>query len=236
VTALVVAEAVVIALLAILVAGMLRSHAEILRKLHELQAGEDSPAPFQTAPGVAEPRPAGTAAYDISGATTGGGASAIRVKGVARPTLLAFMSTTCPTCSSFWERLELREILDTMGQTRLVIVTKGPEDESAGHLEQLAPGGVPLVMSTRAFEDYGVPGTPYFVMVDGPSGTVVGEGSATDWEKLLDLMGFADSDVSPAGGDRDRAERVDEELADAGILPGDPQLYGEHKLPADPER
>ena len=39
-TGLVIAEAVAIALLGLLVAGLLRSHAEILRALHELGAGQ----------------------------------------------------------------------------------------------------------------------------------------------------------------------------------------------------
>jgi hypothetical protein len=235
-TALVVAEAVVIVFLAILVAGMLRSHADILRKLHELGAGEEGGAPFQTAAGVTQPGTTSSQAHDIVGATATGGASAIRVKGAAQPTLLAFMSATCSTCHNFWERFDLEEVLRTMGSTRFVIVTKGSEDESPAHIDLLAPQGIPLVMSTQAFVDYGVPGTPYFVMVDGSAGMVTGEGSASDWDKLLDLMGFAGGDVSPGADDRDRAERVDQELADAGILPGDPQLYGEPELSADGEQ
>ena len=235
-TALVVAEAVVIVFLAILVAGMLRSHADILRRLHELGAGQEGGAPFQTAAGVTQPGTTSSQAHDIAGATPAGGASAIRVKGVPQPTLLAFMSATCSTCDNFWERFELDEVLRTLGSTRLVIVTKGPEEESPAHIDLLAPQGIPLVMSTQAFLDYGVPGTPYFVMVDGTAGSVTGEGSASDWDKLLDLMGFAGGDVSPGAGDQDRAERVDQELADAGILPGDPQLYGEHELREDGDR
>ena len=235
-TALVVAEAVVIVFLAILVAGMLRSHADILRKLHELGEGQEGGAPFQTAAGVTQPGATSAQAHDVAGATPAGGASAIRVKGMAQPTLLAFMSATCSTCHNFWERFELEEVLQTMGSTRLVIITKGSEEESPAHIDHLAPKGIPLVMSTQAFLDYGVPGTPYFVMVDGAAETVTGEGSASDWDKLLDLMGFAGDDVSPGADDRDRAERIDEELADAGILPGDPQLYGEHELQGEGEK
>ena len=66
--------------------------------------------------------------------------------------------------------------------------------------------------------------------------TITGEGSASNWDKLLDLMGFAGGGVDPASSDRDRAERVDKELADAGIHPGDPQLYGEHELQTDADR
>jgi len=60
-TTLVVAEAVAIGLLGLLVAGLLRSHAEILRRLHQLGAGDDdrrSPADvrFGLQPGVPAPR------------------------------------------------------------------------------------------------------------------------------------------------------------------------------------
>ncbi|NND01664.1 MAG: hypothetical protein HKN91_02655 [Acidimicrobiia bacterium] len=236
VTALVVALTVVVALLAILVVGMLRSHAEILRKLHDLGAGEGTAAPFQTAQGVTEPRMTGNAAYDIAGATPAGGATAIRVMTPGTATLLAFMSTSCTTCEQFWPRFRDETSLESLGSVRLVIVTKGTEDEMPGAVDRLAPEGISLAMSSQAWLDYQVPGSPYFVMVDGTTGLVTGEGSAGDWDKLLDLMGIAEGDTPLAGhshSDQDRAERVDEELADAGILPGDPQLYGEHELQAD---
>lgn len=235
-TALVVALTVVVALLAILVIGMLRSHAEILRKLHDLGAGEESQTPFQTAPGVTEPRMTGNAAFDISGATPAGGATAIRVKTTGTATLLAFMSTSCTTCELFWPRFQDAASLESLGSIRLVIVTKGAEDEMPTAVDRLAPEGIPLAMSSRAWLDYQVPGSPYFVMVDGTSGLVNGEGSAGDWDKLLDLMGIAEGDTplqAHGHNDQDRAERVDQELADAGILPGDTQLYGEHDLQGD---
>ena len=235
-TALVVALTVVVALLAILVVGMLRSHAEILRKLHELGAGEGQAAPFQTAPGVTEPRMTGNAAFDIAGATPAGGATAIRVKTVGTATLLAFMSTSCTTCEQFWPRFSDPASLEALGPIRLVIVTKGAEDEMPTAVDRLAPDDLPLAMSSQAWLDYQVPGSPYFVMVDGTTGLVNGEGSAGDWDKLLDLMGIAEGDtplLDHGHGDQDRAERVDQELADAGIHPGDPQLYGEHELQAE---
>lgn len=238
-TALVVAEGVVIVLLAILVVGMLRSHAEILRKLHDLGAGDEAAAaPFATTDDVAQPRVTGSAAHDIAGSTPEGGATAIRVKRAGAPTLIAFMSTLCTTCERFWPRFDEPETLAALGSIRLVIVTKGAEEERPAKVAQLAPLGVPLVMSSAAWLDYEIPGSPYFVMVDGTSGLVTGEGSAGDWEKLLDLMGIAEGDVAVGDhhghGDEDRAERVDQELADAGISPGDPQLYGEHELQAEP--
>ena len=226
-TALVIAEAVAIVFLAILVVGLLRSHADVLRELHELREGQGSDAPFRTAAGVAEPRMTGTRAHDIAGATPDGGVAGIRVTQTGQPTLVAFMSTTCSTCEHFWEGFQSDEVLATLGNTRLVIVTRSPQDELAAEVARLAPDGMPLVMSSAAWDNYQVPGSPYFVMVDGASGVITGEGSASSWDKLLDLMGIADGDgpVDAGSNDRDRAERIDQELADSGILPGDPQLY-----------
>ena len=73
---LVVLEAVVIAVLAVLVFGLLRSHADILRSLHRLGAGEDLEAaavPFGPGRGCRLPD-RGTAAADLSGSRPGGGA------------------------------------------------------------------------------------------------------------------------------------------------------------------
>lgn len=54
-TAVVVVEGVVIAVLALLVVGLLRSHAEILKRLHDLGVGLEGPP----SPGRAAPTPAG---------------------------------------------------------------------------------------------------------------------------------------------------------------------------------
>lgn len=235
-TALVVALTVVVALLAILVVGMLRSHAEILRKLHDIGAGDRSDTPFKVAEGVTEPRVTGSAAFDIVGTTPTGGATAIRVKTKGAATLLAFMSTSCSTCENFWPRFQDRTSLESLGSIRLVIVTKGAADEMPAEVARLGPEGIPLAMSSQAWLDYQVPGSPYFVMVDGTTGLVSGEGSAGDWDKLLDLMGIAEGDTpvhEHGQSDADRAERIDQELADAGILPGDPQLYGQNELQAE---
>ena len=89
-TALVVTLAVVVALLVVLVAGLLRSHAEILRTLHDAGLGHDPDAGADAdgAPGAAPAaRPAtptsgpSPEASDLAGVTPDGDAVAV---GVAR--------------------------------------------------------------------------------------------------------------------------------------------------------
>jgi len=234
-TALIVAQGVVLVFLAILVVGLLRSHADILHRLHDMGAGDpdeallSTAAPFRTGRGVVSPRGMGVKAPDIAGSDPAGGAVAISVAGPAK-TLLAFMSTTCATCENLWRSFQQPSVRQSLGDVRLVIVTKGSRDEIPTAVADLAPPGVPLVMSSGAWEEYKVPGSPYFVMAQ--SGLVAGEGSAGTWDKLLDLIRQADGDVPMEhdhGHGRDRTDRVDQELADSGIEPGDPRLYGDQQ-------
>ncbi len=238
---LVIVQGVVLALLLVLVVGLLRSHAEILRRLHELGAGvydeaadgaRASGAPagtngsveLRTRPGVATPRPGATAAVDLVGTTPRGAARSVSVMGVPHSTLLAFLSSGCGTCAGFWDAFRDGagdELYDN--GVRLVVVTRGTEAESPAVVQGLAPKGPPTLMSTAAFEAYEVPMSPYFIMVDGPSGKVVGEGAATTWSQVRDLLGQALADSGPRGEDREA--RVDAELRRAGIAPGHPSLY-----------
>ena len=98
------------------------------------------------------------------------------------------------------------------------------ERERPAKLRELAPEGIPVVMSDRAWSDYEIPGSPYFVLVDGG---VLGEGVATTWHALASLVGDALEDQREARGrgGEERAVRIDETLAAAGIGPGHPSLY-----------
>ena len=246
-TALVVVEALAIVMLGILVAGLLRSHAEILRSLHQLGVGLDDEhdhgnADFSVQPGLPEPGRASTPAHDLSGVTPDDETVALGVVGAGHSTLLAFLSSGCLTCASFWLAFRDEAGLGLPAGARLVIATKGPEDESESEITKLAPAGVDLVMSSAAWDDYAVPGSPYFVYVDGPSGRIVGEGAATSWEQVSSLLGQALGDTgrrrSRARGDDDAARhsRADRELTIAGIYPGHPSLYGKGlELEPEPE-
>jgi hypothetical protein len=226
-TALVVALAVAVLLLAVLVAGLLRSHAEILKALHELGAGlelDRAEGPVDvTIDGVRAPRRSSSAetADAVSGLTLDGEAVALSLTN-GTDTLLAFLSSGCTTCGAFWEAFAEQDV-DVPGGARLVVVTKGLDEESASALAKRAPRHVPLVASSSAWEGFGVPGSPYFVYVDG-SGRIVGEGSAATWQAVATLMGQAQADDAHRRGRLSRERRDDATLAAAGIRPGDPSL------------
>jgi hypothetical protein len=252
VTAVVVTLGVVVAMLAALVVGLLRSHAEILRELHDLRmSSEASPgAPTRVRPGVALPRGTGAAARgaDLAGITPEGDAVQIAVRGTDQHTLLLFLSSGCLTCRGFWDALADESTLGLDRSIRVIAVTKGIDSESLSAIAALAPGGVPTVLSSEAWDDYDVPVAPYAILVARDSGSVVGEGAGATWEQVRDLMGQALADLA-LGGDADLRQRVealrrrrgatgqrdartDYELMAAGIGPDHPSLRQD---PWDPE-
>ncbi len=220
-TAVVSVETVLLVVLIVLVAGLLRSHAEILRRLGSSGPGGQDP---QAAPGPSSRprRDGGASAPALAGTTPAGDAVSLSFEGAAAaPTLLAFLTSGCTTCAGFWESL---------GETRLppgvrtVIVARGVEREQPVRLRKLAPQGVPVVMSSEAWRDFDVPGAPYFVLVDR---TIRGEGVATSWRALSSLVGDALEEERVAAEERSgQATRtVEETLAAAGIGPDHPSLY-----------
>jgi hypothetical protein len=231
--ALVSVETVLLVLLVVLVAGLLRSHAEILRRLGPA-ALESETAPLTA--GLTPARPdsrnqADAPAAAIAGPTPGGDSISLDFEGgAAGPTLLAFLTTGCSTCAGFW---------DTLGEPRLpagvqtVIVTRGAERERPARLRSLAPSGVAVVMSSQAWETYAVPGAPYFVLVDR---VIRGEGVATTWHALASLVSDAIEDQRETlrSTGTTRGERIDDALAAAGIGVDHPSLYPAGRTPQAP--
>ncbi len=238
VTAVVLTLCVVVALLTLLVVALLRSHAEILRQLHDLGSGAGPAATgaggpgFRTRPGVPMPRTGDTVGVDLHGTSPGGDAVAIAVRGQDHRTLVAFLSSGCLTCRSFWASFAQPETLGLRPDVRLVVVTKDPDQESVSDIVALAPTAVPVLMSTTAWDDYDVPMAPYFALVDGPTGAIIGEGASAGWVQVRELMDRALADTTVlrdlrtrggATGSRDRD--TDTELLRSGIEPGDPRLH-----------
>jgi hypothetical protein len=271
--ALAVVLSVAVSLLAVLVAGLLRSHADILKALHELGVGVGEPSGGDAhdhgghnqnhdhnhghdpshvhhAPGgggamsvpltMGPPLPGernSTSAPTVAGVTPGGDALAVAVAGGENLTLLAFLSSGCATCAGFWKAFRQPDHLGLPTGTRLVVVTKGPEMEIPAEVAAQTPPGLPVVMSTEAWGDYEVPGSPFFVLVDGRSGRRIGEGVANHFHQVAELVRRAEADARSfnlGSGSRAYAEGLDgparelandRELKDAGILPGDPSLY-----------
>lgn len=224
-TAVVVIEAIVIVLLVILVAGLLRSHAEILRQLDRLGAGEDA-----TTTSLPSPRPkvSGLAAaplMSIEGETPTGSHRTVNLDNGRQATLISFLSTGCASCQVFWSAISSGQTLP-VPDTRVVIVTKGSDAESPSKVRGLAPSGIDVLMSSEVWDAFKVPMTPHFMLVDG-NGQVLGEGSALSWEQLVGMLeqSVADLEDPRRMGTSERARFTDARLADAGVEPGDPSLY-----------
>jgi hypothetical protein len=224
--AIAIAEAVAIGLLALLVAGLLRSHAEILRSLHLLGAGvDDAPDDGGLPMHPARITPLGVAdvAHDLAGGRLDGGAASVAVVGVRHDTVLAFLSSGCLSCQPFWEAL--RDGPQLPDGLRAIAVVQ--DEDSRSRLRELA-GDVEVLVSSQAWSDYAVPGSPHVVMVHGPTGRVVGEGTATTFEQVVDLLSQARADGHEAMTDpRDNPTRIDRELAAVGIGQGHPSLHPE---------
>lgn len=201
---------IVVALLALLVGGLLRSNAELTRAMHQLGIdlgpgghnhqgdGVTTPVSLSQPGGGARPTPARPDAadlVDLAGVTPSGEAISVAVTNVRHDTLLAFLTSGCSTCKVIWEAFRAG-VDDVPGGARLVAVTRGPDGESPGAIGELAGTGVPVVMSTDTWQHYDVPYAPYFIYVSGPEGRVTGEGVASSWSQAQGLLATAVADGS----------------------------------------
>ncbi len=251
--AVVIAEGVAIAVLALLVLGLLRSHALILRALHELGAGleleqahADRPAQALDRAGAGRHRvrcraghPAGDACkrHAVSGTTLAGEEVAIPVAGRRPPDPAGLPVERLQRVPDLLGRSSSAGRRDVPGDGRLVVVAKDPHEESVTRLRELAGPRLDVVQSSAAWTDYAVPGSPYFVYVE--DGVITGEGSSTTWRAGArpDAPGRAATPRRLAGaparagpGRTERRQttsptshRVDRELLGAGIAARPPE-------------
>jgi hypothetical protein len=225
---------VAVALLGLLVAGLLRANAEVMRALHHMgvelrpdsPGGQPTPVARRerTSPDSAirptPRRPGANDVIDLGGVTPLGDAVSLAVSDVRHDTLVGFLTSGCQTCRAFWDTFR-RGSADVPGGARLVLVTRGPEAESPGTIAALAglgqsshaglaggsstaTGAVPVVMSSEAWEHYDIPYAPYFVYISGAAGRVMGEGVAAGWEEVRSLVANAVADGT-TGPAMDRA-------------------------------
>jgi hypothetical protein len=161
---------------------------------------------------------------DVAGVDPLGDAIAVAVAGAPHSTLIAFLTSGCTTCAGFWSAFAQRD-LHVPGGARLVVVTKGTDDESVSRLRSVAAPQITVVMSTEAWSDYRVPGSPYFIYVDGPTSRVIGEGAAGSWQQVAAFLEQSIADADLPAAPNERIDRINRDLLAAGITPGHSSLY-----------
>jgi hypothetical protein len=133
----------------------------LLARLHPIPTYRDHPA---------------TVGCDISGVDPGGAPQAIGILASGQPVCLLFLSSSCDGCRDLWAgRADLRRALGP--GVRVVVVTRGPDEEDAGAVARLAAvdgsaersaeGSGEVVMSSQAYRDYGVGGPPFYALAIG---------------------------------------------------------------------
>jgi hypothetical protein len=182
---LVTIETVLIILLALLVCGLLRSHAEIIRAVQSYgeALGEEAPQ-HDLAPTAGQV----VDALGMFGETVKGEAVEYPLWAPDdRDTVLAFLTTGCNTCQAFWDAFQADD-LELPAKTRLVVVAKSRREESRARLRRIAPANHDLLLSSEAWQTYGVPAAPYFVYITGMNAKVAGQGTAETWPQVLSLL------------------------------------------------
>lgn len=201
-------ETLILALVVLLIAGLLRSHAELLRVVTHLEDRLDERTE-PTASDLASATVSLERAPDLVGETLQRSRYRIPLVPSSKNTLIAFLSSGCSTCRNFWREFRQPTGPRLPSNVQLVIVTKDRKHESVSQLRKLAPDGIAMLLSSRGWDNYHVPVSPYFVYVDGATGRILGSGSAETWEQAISLLSDAVEDADDelaADGARTRNE------------------------------
>ena len=214
--AVVIAEGVAIALLAVLVLGLLRSHALILRALHELGAGLElekdaaaggagrpppGPVPVRADRAGRGARVPGRrrAGRPTSSGGPGGTPAHVELAGAGvGATLLAFLTSGCSVCLTFWE--ELGPAPRPRGDARLVVVAKGSAEESPATLARLARPRVEVVASSGPGSTTTSPARP--TSCSSRTASSPARARPTTWPSVRDLLEQAVHETAPTPGPR----------------------------------
>jgi hypothetical protein len=143
---------------------------ELLGRLRPIPTYRDHPA---------------TTGCDIEGVDPAGARRSVGIVASGEPVFLLFLSSSCQGCRDLWEGMdELRHALGR--RVRVVVVTRGPEQEDAALVARLSAatdpgargsgdvsgdgsgqGPAEVVMSSQAYLDYGVGGPPFYALTLG---------------------------------------------------------------------
>lgn len=127
-------------------------------------------------------------AADLAGVTPAGDRVEVRIGGRQGFVVLVFLATRCDGCMEFWQGLGGPQRSGLPSSLTPLVVTKEPPAVSLPDVIALAPPGVPVVMSDRAWADYGVLGYPHLVLVETATRTVVAETVGFCWQDLDALV------------------------------------------------
>ncbi len=239
-------EAIAICVLGLVVVALAHSYSGLAHRVEQTRATASLGQPVELASlelGIVERSAIGLAPggpndgsgtlADLEGRTPDGEPVVLPLVGAVTDTLLAFLSSSCASCRALWDEMPGAATSGLFDQLRLVVVSKGPEHESPSMMAELSArtGGTDVVMSSAAWVDAQVPGSPYFALVSRRTGEILGQGTAQTWAQVAGLIDVAGGDERHGSrarkSRRDRRQEVDVDrvLLDAGVFPGDASLY-----------
>ncbi len=143
-------------------------------------AAATGPASLQAAPELSDVVP-------VVGTTPDG--DAVEVALDEGPWLVAFLSTSCSICVDVWTRMAQDGLRQVDPTVRAVVVTKDAGKEDVEQVVRVQAGSeLPVVLSTEAWSDYEIPGSPYLLLLDGTAGRLVSEGPVRGWDDVVRMV------------------------------------------------
>ncbi|MGH9094951.1 MAG: hypothetical protein ACRDXE_07310, partial [Acidimicrobiales bacterium] len=126
----------------------------------------------------------GQGAPDIVGESPRGDRLRLGV-GEAPRVVLVFLTSSCRSCEALWDALGGGRGRELPDRPVVAVVTPSPSTENRQRVTELARKGAAVIMSSDGWQDYGVRGSSFVVVVD--HGRISGEGPVESWDELVGL-------------------------------------------------